>query len=316
MTPTQTLAQWSAAHHGVVTLDRLRRLGFSDDRVAGLLRDGTLVRACRAVYVVAAVPPTREQRWAVAVAATAGAISHVTAGTSWTYRGMPPTDLVHVTIPHGRVLDPEALPDGVVVHRSRSLPSTDLVRRRDGIVVTSPPRTLFDLAAVIDVDTLESAIEQGIDRRMLGVPTLWGVARRLATRGRPGSTRFVDVLASRTAWIKPVGSNDELVLARALVAAGLPEPVRQHPIVLRGGRTVHADLCWPDIRLAIEVDHVTWHGGRVASTQDKRRDRHLRLRGWEVDRVTDRELRDDREATVGELVELHAERTSTLARAA
>lgn len=181
--------------------------------------------------------------------------------------------------------------------------------RADGIVVTSPPRTLFDLASVLDADALESAIEQGIDRGMFGVPTLWGVARRLATRGRPGSTRFVDVLAGRPSWVKPVGSNHELVLARALVAAGLPEPVRQHPVMLGNGRTVHPDLCWPDVRLIVEVDHVTWHGGRIASTQDKRRDRQLRLRGWEVDRVTDADLRDAREVTVREVVELHALRT-------
>ncbi len=316
MSPIQALAAWSATHHGVVTLDRLVRLGFTARNVDTQIRLGVLRRACRAVYVVAAVPPTVLQAYAVAVAATGGAISHTSAGSLAAFRGLPRDGSVHVTIAHHRSLDLSALPAHVVLHRTRALPRTDLVRRGDGIVVTSSQRTAFDLAAVLDADALESLIEQGIDRGMFTVPTLWAAARRLARPGRDGSGRFVDVLASRPAWVKPVGSHDELVLVGALVALGVPAPVRQHPIELARGRDVHPDLAWPDLRLAIEVDHVSWHGGRLDSTYDKWRDRQLRLRGWEVDRVTDTDLRDHRAATVRDVRALYDRRAADLARRA
>ena len=263
------------------------------------------------LYIVCAVPPGHLQQAALACTATGGVASLTTAGRLWDFRGVPADPLTHVTVAYGRSACADGL-DGVRIHRSRSLAPTDTVRRDDGISLTSPPRTLFDLAAVTTADALESMIEQAIDRSMFTVPTLWGVARRLARSGRAGSSAFVDVLASRPAWRRPVGSGDELVLEHALVAAGLPRPERQWPVTLPSGRTVHLDLAWPTIRLAFEVDHVTWHGGRLESTRDKWRDRQIRLLGWEVDRVTDADIRDRRAATVRDLATLHRHRAAAV----
>ncbi len=65
-----------------------------------------------------------------------------------------------------------------------------MVRRRDGIALTAPPRTVFDAAAVVSPEDLESMIEQGIDRQMFIVATLVATSRRLARPGRAGSTEF------------------------------------------------------------------------------------------------------------------------------
>ena len=48
----------------------------------------------------------------------------------------------------------------------------------------------------------------------------------------------------------------------------------------------------PEAKWAVEVDHVTWHGGRFDAQRDKGRDRNARRIGWQVDRVTDQELDD------------------------
>ncbi len=37
----------------------------------------------------------------------------------------------------------------------------------------------------------------------------------------------------------------------------------------------------------LEIDHITWHGGKVDLTADKRRDRLLRRIGINTTRVTD-----------------------------
>lgn len=101
---------------------------------------------------------------------------------------------------------------------------------------------------------------------------------------------------------KALGSDHELRLERALIAAGALRPVRQSPIALGSGVVLHPDLAWPDRRGLLEIDHATWQGGRVASTRDRWRDRQLRLLGWESLRVTDAQIDDELVETVRDLV--------------
>lgn len=301
------LARWSSTHHGVVTTPQLHQLGITRAQIRTLTGNGLLVPIRRGVYVVSTASATFLQRVAAGCAATGGAGSLTTASKVWEYRQAPHDERIHMTIEASRRARPMSTGD-LVVHRSACLPKADLVYRKDGIVVTSPPRTLFDMAAVADRASLESMIEQAIERRMCTIPTLLAVADRLARPGRPGSGRFVATIAGRPAWRKPVDSHDELVLERALVAAGLPDPVRQHPVTLRSGQVVHPDLCWPDIRFAVEVDHATWHNFGAAVEYDKWRDRQLGLVGWEVRRVTDTSVRHHLPTTAEELRELYRAR--------
>ncbi|MCB0969135.1 MAG: hypothetical protein KDB37_20075, partial [Ilumatobacter sp.] len=89
--------------------------------------------------------------------------------------------------------------------------------------------------------------------------------------------------------------------------------VRQHPIRLRNGVVVHPDGALPAIRWAVEIDHVEWHGGRFETQDDKGRDRQLRRIHWQVDRITDQEIRERFAASIDELVELVALRRQTFA---
>ena len=139
----------------------------------------------------------------------------------------PPQRQVHVTVPRQRTVITAR--DWIAVHRSCDLARCDVVNRGDGIVVTSPPRTTFDAAAWLNTNDLESLIEQGMARGYFTVPTLWGHARRLCRRGRHGSARFVEVLSRREVWRRPVDSDYELRLERAMRAAGFPPLTRQHP---------------------------------------------------------------------------------------
>ena len=65
-----------------------------------------------------------------------------------------------------------------------------------------------------------------------------------------------------------------------------------------------SDGAIPSIKWAVEIDHVTWHGGRIDAQDDKARDRALRRIGWQVDRVTDEDVRKRFRQTIDELVEL------------
>lgn len=246
------------------------------------------------MFVDAAAPDTFELRCALACALTGGALCYPTAGRWWDFRKTPRGPDVHVVVPWER--RPRRRP-GIVVHRSRHLPDTDVVRCRDGIAVTSPPRTVVDAAGIVGDDDVESMIEQGVERRNFTISTLARVSEPLA--GTRAGRRFRRLLSRRPTRLKPVRSGYELRLERGMLARGFPQPVREHPVVLGPGEVVHPDLGLPDDRFYVEVDCWTWHSGRGDVAYDRRRDLKMRLAGNHVERVSD--LAIDRH--LGETVE-------------
>ncbi|HKA05253.1 MAG TPA: hypothetical protein VKD67_13030 [Acidimicrobiales bacterium] len=295
---TPPVAAWLATHHGVITLAGLRQLGVTDHQVRRLLRTQVLVRYADAVYRLAAAPETEDQRMALACAVHPRLlVSHTSARRMWGLRGLGRDPRLHVTLP-GCV---QRQVPGAVVHWSHRIHPVDVVERDDGIRVTSPPRTAFDLAWQLSDHRLASIIEQLVHEKRCTIPTLVATGRRLAASGRNGSERYTRVLQSRPAWRRPVGSDLELRFERTIVDAGFPRPLRQHPIALPDGQVIHPDFYWPEHGEVVEVDHVTWHGGKLESTYDKQRDRQLRRLGIHVTRITDSEIGDDMSRVVADL---------------
>jgi very-short-patch-repair endonuclease len=295
------LAAELSTHHHVTTRKRLQRLGVSRRVIDGLCRRERLEHIGSGVLVSPSGPQTFEQRLAIACALTGGVITFPTAGKVWELRKTPTLNVVHVNVTRAQASRP--VPDWIVVHRSCDLPRCDIVYRRDGIAVTSPPRTTVDAAAWLEADDLESVIEQGIAREYFTVPTLWGHARRLCHRGRRGSTRFVDVLGTREPWRRAVDSDYELRLERAMRAAGFPLQTRQHPVEIAPGTIIHPDLGIPEDGFFVEVDHLSWHGARLEGAYDRRRDRKVRATtGYHVERVTDMDIDHDLQETIADLL--------------
>jgi very-short-patch-repair endonuclease len=211
-------------------------------------------------------------------------------------------DAIQILIPG----DARPSPVYGTVHHCYHVDDYDVIDRGDGIRITSPDRTAFDLAAVLTDHQLESAFEQLIEREMCTIATLAETGRRLRQRGRTGSARFGRVIESRPASLKAVDSDLELRLERAIVARGLPRPVRQHKLVLPNGSRPRADFYWPAQRLVVEVDHFTWHGGRVKATADKRRDRLLAGMGLRTLRVTEDDIAHHLEMVVDDIARVLA----------
>jgi very-short-patch-repair endonuclease len=204
------------------------------------------------------------------------------------------TDEIHIIAKRAITLE------GVTAHRTDLLSSNDVADHRN-LRVLRPGRLICDLSAHLDEAALESVIEQAIDRGMITLSTLRRHAARFIAPGRPGSVRLRRVIESRPAWLRPVDSDIELRLWRALQRSGL-EVERQVPVALDGGEQVVIDLavrCW---RFGVEVDHVTWHGGRLDVQRDKRRDRALLRLGWTIARVTDEDIERRLDETVEQLL--------------
>ncbi len=297
----RSLGRLSAQHHGIVDLGQLRSVGATHHQIAHLVSSGRFERVAVGVFRSTEHPRTPVQDILVACRVTGGIASYSSAGWLWGMRGVRRPSIPHVTIGERR----RVAPGRFVLHRSSHLGLEHLVTRSDGIVITSLSRTVFDLAAVVKARRTESIIEQLLDEQRCSMADLTAVGEALAARGRAGSGIYRQLLDSRPQGRRPVGSELELRLARALVDRGLPAPERQSPVQLRGGQIVHPDLSWPAIRFAIEVNHATWHGRAEQSRYDAWRYRQLRLVGWHVEEVSDHDIDGRLAETCSDLVSLY-----------
>ncbi len=299
-----------AARHGVVTRHELLADGASAREIERSVERGTFIRVHNGVYRIATSPDTFEARCAAACLADPEVvITGTAAGRLWDFRHIWRADHPIALVAHDR----SPLARGVILRRTNVLDDDDRVRRDDGITVASPPRAWFDCARDLDDARFERLTEWVLDHHA-SLPTLWRTVRRLQAKGRPGLARVNRVASRRADWQKPAGSGLELRVLAALEARGIVLE-RQFPLHLADGSIIHPDGADPTIRWALEVDHVTWHGGRLDAQYDKTRDRAARLVGWQIERVTDHELAEDFNGVIDQLVELYRDRQATFTAA-
>ena len=304
---SRSLAAQIARRHGIVTRIDLLDDGYSHREVDRSVERGILIRLHNGVYRIATSPDSFESRCAAACAADPEVVITATAAARlWSFRHTWRPDSPIALVAHHRT----PIARGVVLRRTNVLDDEDLVRRDDGITLASPPRAWFDCARDLDDERFERLTEWVLDNHTT-LPTLWRTARRLQARGRPGVARVRRIMAKRADWQKPAGSGLELRVLRALEDRGVVL-VRQYALQLGDGTMIHPDGADPTIRWALEIDHVTWHGGRLDAQYDKGRDRAARLVGWQVERVTDQELAENFDAVIDQLVALHRQRAATL----
>jgi hypothetical protein len=291
-----------STHLGVVSATRLLQLGCSSRTLANMVADGEMIAMLPGVFRSAQWPCNREQLIAAVCARNLAAlIGFTTAGQLWWLRRM--TDpMIHVLIPHGH--SPEL--EGVVVHRCRRIDPVDVVLRPDGIRLTSPPRTLFDCADMIGHDATASALEQLLNEQRLTFGTVTDTVTRLYHPRRPGSKTVLAVIRSRPAWRAALQSDLEVRVLKEMARQGLPVPMTQLPMHLPNGRDIAIDFAWPAMKLAVEVDHPTWHAGAVDSHADKGRDRKLATIGWTSARITDIDVNTGLREAVDDIREILA----------
>ena len=294
-----TLTQLIRRQHSVVSAEQLESHGVSRSQRRTLMAQGLFDTLHRGVYILATAEHTLEARCVgVCLANPRLVICGTTAGRLINLRGMRGDDIHAI----GRGVSTEL--NDAVTHRTNALTPADIVTRPDGIRHLAPPRLTYNLADYLDDDDFESAVEQIIDKRHATVPEIFAAGRELRKMGRDGTSRFARVLARRPALAKPKNSDLEIKVMRALEARGVVL-IPQFAITLPDGSVIHPDGADPTRRFGVEVDHVTWHGGRIATQYDKWRDRQTTRLGWAISRVTDDDLRRGFHRTVNELVEIY-----------
>lgn len=186
---------------------------------------------------------------------------------------------------------------GIAVHRADTLDEEDKTVLNH-IPCTSAPRTLLDLAAVVDRRTLERAVDRAEELRLFDLHALYELLCRHPRRR--GRRALATILADydRSTATRSVAEERMLALTSG---AGLPRPRVNAWIALDDNTGYEADFLWPAARLIVEVDGRSHHARRDAFEHDRQRDRHLALAGYETRRYAAAELRSRPAEVVDEL---------------
>src|SRR5437763_11235 len=137
------IAAIAARQDNVITWDQLRLAGLGRGAITHRVEAGMLQRLHRRVYLLGAATPTfnGRARAAALACAPASCVTNRSAATMWRLLHDEP-DTVDITVV-GRNAGSKP---GITIHRVQRLDRRD-VRRMAGIPLTSPARTLIDLAA-------------------------------------------------------------------------------------------------------------------------------------------------------------------------
>jgi hypothetical protein len=275
--------------HGNVTRAQLEAVGLTRNEIDERREQGWLIRRHTGVYAVGHVPQSRESRWLAAVLALGdGAVlSHVAAGAHW--RMLQGTAVIEVIVPttagHRRR-------DGIVVHRKQLPPAHVTVHR--GIPVTTPIRTLLDLASVLSLGALARAFEQA--QVNLHVPPAPLAAEVIARPRQRGNAKLRRILVGA---VDPadVRSVLELRFLRLCAAYGIPRP----EVNVRIGAWT-PDFLWPDAGVVVETDGYEFHRTAAARRRDTIKDEFLRGVGLSVIRLTWADVTERSSATAAKVL--------------
>jgi hypothetical protein len=159
-----------------------------------------------------------------------------------------------------------------------------VVRDEDGVPVTSALRAAWDLAALEPLGTAVAALDAMVRAEAVSLAELDDTAR--TGSGQWGVTRFRRAVKLVDARAQ---SSPESKVRVALVLAGFT-PIPQYE-VCGGSDPIHADLAFPEARLAIEYEGAHHFEDDQIAYDDVRYAR-MRELGWTVIRLASADLRD------------------------
>jgi len=246
----------------VISYGQLRACGLTPDAIRHRRKTSRLHPLYRAVFLLGhRGAPEGARQWAAVLACGPSAVlSFLSAGWWWSICAeLPGVVDVSGTINHG-------MKPGIRFHEITAFAPGDL-RTKRGLPVTSPIRTLIDLAAVLNARALERAVDEAILHRVVRERDL--VEALEPNRGRSGIRRLRTILrdglehgASR--------SGVERTFRHLIAAAELPTPDFNVRV-----ECYELDALWREYGLAVEIDTYGTHGGRVPFEADRVRDADL-----------------------------------------
>jgi very-short-patch-repair endonuclease len=264
------------ARHGIFSVEDLLAMGLTRQGISRRVKSGRLIPLYEGVYRSSGAPVTWEQAlWAAHAWARgdcvfshrSGLLLHRLAGAS--------DRVVEMTVTRkSRSPDPN-----LILHYTSRDPF-EHARVKDGLPVTSIPRTMLDVASVLRPWHLELALDDALRRGTVLVPDMQWMLERWGGRGCTGTKALRRLLDERTDGRARSQSTFEIVTDRLLSNSPLPPYFRQFEVMTKQGISALIDFAWPDAKLGVEADSYKWHSGRQQWQSDMERQNALAEIGW------------------------------------
>jgi hypothetical protein len=273
----------AATQGGFVTRRQLLESGYGASWVRRAIQRGELIPVVDGVY--RAVPIEGEDallRGAI-LALPRAAVSHFSAARVWGFPYLskgPVTVSVHHRTTH---VFPE-----VEVRRTIDLEDHHLAVER-GLLVTTPARTIVDLAANLNIRHLDRVLDGVLVSRLATYEEVATVALEVGRRGRPGTVKLRNVLSIRGDGHMATATQLERLGHSVLRRYGVPEPIPQYPIPWDQDRRF--DGAYPPERFALEWDSRRYHMALQQMAEDRARDRECAIHDWGMMRFTWHDLK-------------------------
>ena len=260
---------------GVWTRAQALQCGLSDGLIRGRRQRGAWASPESGVFVAASSQSSFHAAcWVTFLAAGPLAVlSHEAAAVLWRLSVDQPR--VVVTMPHGY----HPLLRQSLVRQSRDLRAS-MVRQLVGLPVTSPARTIVDLASSLSVNALGRLLDEATTQRVVRLVEVQSLAQQVVSSGRRGMGRLASVLDERVGSSSPPASELERMFQLLLRSAGLPEGRRHVAIAGRAGRAHIVDSFYEAEMVIVELDGRRWHLRLDKAAEDRARDNHAAALGY------------------------------------
>jgi predicted transcriptional regulator of viral defense system len=262
------IAAVAGRQHGVITTAQLNAVGVARSSILDRVRTGRLHPLYRGVYAAGHDRLSQEGRWLAAVLAAGpgAALSHEAAANHWRIwrrkaRG------IDVIVPGQR-----RSRDGVTIHRVRNLDPRD-VTTRQGIPITTPARTLVDLAQTLTAHQLANVIHEAAFHDRFDEAETREAIKRATGRHLTNLHAALQAHASGSAGTRSALEDRFL--------ANLQGP---QPLVNTKLHGIEVDLHWPAENLVVEIDG-PGHTRPRTRVEDEQRDARLTDSGIQVVRI-------------------------------
>jgi very-short-patch-repair endonuclease len=284
---TREVIDYAKRHGGIITTREALTLGLPQSTLTRRVSDGIFVRMGRGLLVLPGTSTRPDVMMRAAGRLLGAVVSHQSAARIHKMEPIPKST-PSVTVPHrGTHVFP-----GLIVHQSTDL-LPEHVMTVGGLRVTTPPRTILDLAKVLGAKRLERIIDNALAGGIVDFDELWTLYLALTRQGKTGMRKMGTILAERADGKRIPDTVIETKLFELLDNAGIRTPEKQFHAPWLEPIHGRVDFAYPAERIVIEADSRRWHALYDAFEVDRRRDIAAQLAGWIVLRITWKMITED-----------------------
>lgn len=283
---TRDVISYAQRNGGVFSIQEAIALGLPKTTLQRRVDEGIFVNVGRGMLALPGTATRSDLSMRAALRLLNGVVSHESAARIHGFEAIPDSP-PSITVSHRSNY---SFP-GVVVHQSTDL-LEEHVEEVDEIRVTTPLRTLVDLAKVFGPRRLQRVIEHALASGKADVEEFIALVNALSRQGKRGMKELHKIIDERLAGTVVSDTELERVLYELIDDAGLPCPVRQFHAPWLKPLNGRVDFAYVHEKIVIEADSRRWHLTFDAFEVDKVRDNAAQIAGWIVLRITWRMIKE------------------------